>query len=161
MCRSSSADDIRRRALQWWWLAAAGLCVHGVALAQAYPAAVSDLVANAKAQVKTIDLESFKAALDRNDAGIVIDVREPAEYAAGHVPSAINIPRGLIELRIWPRVGFPEHTDASTKLTLYCSTGVRNMLAAKSLRDLGLRNVIAVDMRIEDWTKAGYPLVQE
>jgi rhodanese-related sulfurtransferase len=48
-----------------------------------------------------------------------------------------------------------------TKITLYCGSGVRCILAAKSLRDLGFTNVVAVDMRLADWAKAGYPLVSE
>jgi rhodanese-related sulfurtransferase len=130
-------------------------------MAQGYPRVVNELIASARAQIKTIDVAAFKSALDRNDAGLIIDVREPAEYAGGHVPAAINIPRGLIELRIWPHVGYPGNADMGRKMTLYCGSGVRCILAAKSLQDLGFGNVTAVDMRIEDWANAGYPLTRE
>ena len=103
---------------------------------------------------------AFKSALDRNDLGLLVDVREPAEYADGHIPVAINVPRGVIELRIWAYVGFPDKTDMSKKMTLYCGSGVRCILAAKSLQDLGFGDVTAVDMRIDDWAKAGHPLVR-
>ena len=142
-------------------LGACGFWIHGAAVAQDYPRAVNELVASAKAQVRTIDLAAFKSALDRNQAGLVIDVREPAEYAGGHVPGAINIPRGVIELRIWPHVGHPGNTDMNKKMTLYCASSVRCILAAKSLQDLGFTTVTAVDMKIGDWAKAGYPLVAE
>ena len=49
----------------------------------------------------------------------------------------------------------------SKKITLYCASGARCALAMKSLQDLGLSNVTAADMRIEDWTKAGYPLTKD
>jgi rhodanese-related sulfurtransferase len=142
-------------------LGAFAICLYGAAVAQDYPRAVNELVASAKAQVRTIDLAAFKSALDRKDAGLVIDVREPPEYAGGHVPGAINIPRGVIELRIWPHVGYPGNTDMNRKMTLYCGSGVRCILAAKSLQDLGFTSVTAVDMKIGDWAKAGYPLVTE
>lgn len=161
MCRSTSADGTRRRSGRFWLLAAIGVGLHGAAAAQNYPPVVDALIANAKAQVRTIDLATFKAALDNKEAGLIIDVREPAEYAAGHVPSAINLPRGIVDLRIWPMAGFPDKTDLDKKITLYCSTGARDILAAKSLQDLGFRNVSAVDMRIDDWAKAGYPLVKD
>ena len=74
--------------------------------AQNYPSSVTALVARTKAQVKTIDMATFKSALERNRLGLIVDVREPAEYADGQIPGAINIPRGLIEFRIWPHVGF-------------------------------------------------------
>jgi len=138
-----------------------GLLCTQWAWAQSYPQSVTDLVVQAKAQLATLDLAKFKAGFDASSLGLIIDVREPAEYAAGHVPGALNIPRGLIEFRIWPHVGFPDKLDLSAKITLYCGSGARAALAAKSLRDLKFTNVTAADMRFEDWTRAGYPLVAE
>lgn len=108
-----------------------------------------------------MDLAKFKSGLDSGSLGLIIDVREPAEYAAGHVPGALNIPRGLIEFRIWSQVGFPDTLDLNAKITVYCGSGARAALAAKSLQDLKFTNVTAVDVRFEDWVKAGYPLVGE
>ena len=142
-------------------LLAIGVFTAGWSAAQGYPSSVKDLVARTKAQVRTIDMASFKSALDKREAGLVVDVREPDEYRSGHVPGAINIPRGLIELSIWPHVGFPDSTDLGKRITLYCGSGTRCILAAKSLQDLGFTNAVAVDMRIADWAKAGYPLVTE
>ena len=56
--------------------------------------------------------------------GLLVDVREPGEYADGYIPGAVNLPRGVIELKIWPYVGFPDKTDLSRKITLYCGTGL-------------------------------------
>jgi rhodanese-related sulfurtransferase len=137
-----------------------GLWLPDRALAQSYPPAVTQLVATAKRRIKTIDMATFKSAFDKNEFGLLIDVREPEEFAKGYIPGAINVPRGVIELRIWPHIGFPDKTDMKKKMTLYCASGTRCVLAAKSLQDLGLSNVTAVDMRIDDWTKAGYPLVK-
>jgi rhodanese-related sulfurtransferase len=142
-------------------LLATGVFSTGWAAAQGYPSSVKDLVARTKAQIKTIDMTAFKSALDRHEVGLIVDVREPGEYESGHIPGAINIPRGLIELNIWPHVGFPDATDLNRKITLYCGSGTRCILAAKSLQDLGFTNVVAVDMRIADWAKAGYPLVTD
>jgi len=83
---------------------------------QRYPGSVSEFVASTKAQIRTIDMVTFKSALDKNDLGLIVDVREPGEYADGHIPGAINIPRGQIEFRIWPHVGFPDKTDMSKKI---------------------------------------------
>jgi rhodanese-related sulfurtransferase len=142
-------------------LIATGVFSTGWAAAQGYPPSVRELVARTRAQVRTIDMAAFKSALDKREAGLIVDVREPQEYLSGHVPGAINIPRGVIELDIWPHVGFPDATDLNRKITLYCGSGTRCILATKSLQDLGFTNVVAVDMRIADWAKAGYPLVKE
>jgi rhodanese-related sulfurtransferase len=129
--------------------------------AQNYPPSVTHLVAKAKAGIKTIDLAAFKVGLDRKSLGLIIDVREPDEFASGHIPGALNIPRGQIELGIWPQVGYPDHTDLAKRITLYCSSGTRSILAARSLRELGFKGVVAVDMKIADWTRARHPMVYE
>lgn len=141
-------------------VAAIALAIPGFVQAQNYPPSVGQMVAATKKQVKTVSLAEFKAMLDRNDAGIIVDVREPDEFAEGHIVGAVNEPRGLIEFTIWKHVGYPDKIDTSKKLTLYCKTGGRCALAAKSLQDLGFTNVASVDMKIEDWVKSGYPLVK-
>ncbi|HSD54959.1 MAG TPA: rhodanese-like domain-containing protein [Burkholderiales bacterium] len=137
------------------------LALPGYVTAQNYPPSVKELVANTRKQVKWIDMAAFKAAYDKKEAGVIVDVREPDEYADGYVPGAVNVPRGLIEFTIWEHIGFPDKTDLNKKVTLYCKTGGRCTLAAKSLQDLGLTNVTAVVMLFEDWKKAGYPVTKK
>jgi len=124
------------------------------------PAAVAGLVAAAREQVTHIDMAAFRKISETPGKAMIIDVREPDEFAAGHIPGAINIPRGVVEFRIWPFVGYPEHPDLATEMYLYCGWGSRSILAARSLQQLGLSRVIAVDMRLEDWQAAGFPLTE-
>jgi len=133
----------------------------GLSVAQNYPSSVKALVATTKKQIKTMDMAAFKAAFDKKSAGLIVDVREPGEFADGYVPGAINVPRGLIEFTIWEHIGFPDKTDMNKQISLYCRTGGRCALAAKSLQDLGLTNVTAVDMMFENWVKAGYPVTKK
>ena len=128
--------------------------------APAYPASINQMVAKTKSQIKTIDMAGFKSAYDRKDVGLLIDVRNENEFEDGFVPGAENVPRGLIEFRIWKMVGFPDKTDMNRKMTLYCASGGRCALATKSLQDLGFTNVTSVDMRFADWVKAGYPVAK-
>ena len=128
--------------------------------APSYPPTINQLVAATKAQVKTIKMADFKAAFDRKDLGLIVDVRNENEFADGYVPGAVNVPRGLIEFRIWKLVGFPDRTDMNAKMTLYCATGGRCALATKSLQDLGFTNVTSADMKFDDWVKAGYPVAK-
>ena len=124
------------------------------------PPVVAELVANAKAAVNTIDMQAFRALLDQPDHGFIIDVREPDAFATGHVPGAINIPRGVIEFRIWALIDYPQNAPADVKLTLYCKSGGRCALAAKSLKELGFVQATAVDMKLKDWVDAGYPMTE-
>ena len=128
--------------------------------APSYPPSVNQLIARTKSEIKTIKMDEFKSAFDRKALGLLIDVRNENEFADGFVPGAVNVPRGLIEFRIWKLVGFPEHTKMDAKLTIYCATGGRCALATKSLQDLGFTNATSVDMMFADWVKAGYPVAK-
>jgi len=124
----------------------------------AHPASVDALVAAAKRAVTTIDMRAFRGVVVHPGNALIVDVREPAEYRAGHVPGAVNVPRGLLEFKLWPHVGGAAHPDYRRRLYVYCGVGSRAALAARTLKTLGFTRVTAVDMRIADWDAAGYPL---
>jgi rhodanese-related sulfurtransferase len=136
------------------------LALPGLALAQQPPPAPNYPPVVTKKQVKTITLQQFKEAYDGKALGLVVDVRNENEFADGYIPGAINVPRGLIEFRIWKEIGFPAAVDMNRQMTLYCATGGRCALATKSLMDLGFTNVTSADMKFEDWVKAGYPVAK-
>ena len=125
-----------------------------------YPPQVKEMVMEARKHIKTIDMDAFRKVVDNPQGAMIIDVRESRSYAAGHVPGAINIPRGVIEFMIWKHVGFPDKTDYDKKVYLYCTKGGRCTLATKSLQDLGFTNVTAATIDLKEWHKAGHPLVK-
>jgi rhodanese-related sulfurtransferase len=104
-------------------------------------------------------MDQVKAAID-NPAIWIVDVREPDEFASGHIRNAINIPRGVIEFRIWEKVGYPDDTNMDQAMYLYCKAGGRCALATKTLRYLGFREVYRADMGIQQWVEAGNELVK-
>ena len=126
--------------------------------APSYPPTINQLVAKTKSEIKTIKMPEFKAAFDKKDLGMIVDVRNENEFEDGYIPGAVNVPRGLIEFRIWKLVGFPDKTDMGKKMTLYCASGGRCALATKTLMELGFTNVTSADMAFGDWVKAGYPV---
>lgn len=136
-------------------------CLLPAFAAETQPAAVDELVATARQQVTHIDMTAFRKISESPGKALIIDVREPNEFAAGHIPGAINVPRGLVEFRIWPFIGYPDHPNLAAELYLYCGWGTRSILAARSLQQLGLSRVVAVDMRLVDWQAAGYPMTDE
>jgi rhodanese-related sulfurtransferase len=125
-----------------------------------YPQALMDAVAAAKKATPVVTLEQLKAAID-DPAIWIIDVREPEEYAAGHIRSAINIPRGVIEFRIWENAGHPGKTNMDQVMYLYCKAGGRCALAARALKDLGFTEVYRTDLKLDEWVKAGNALVKD
>jgi rhodanese-related sulfurtransferase len=134
--------------------------VPAVVRAQNYPPSVAQKVQSAQKEVRTIGVMEFRKVVDHPGDALIIDVREPDEYATGHIPGTINIPRGLLEFQIWKQVGFPVKTDMSKQVYLQCSSGNRASLSAKSLHELGFTNVTAVVMTLDDWQKADNPFVK-
>jgi rhodanese-related sulfurtransferase len=102
-------------------------------------------------------MDEFRSVVKNPGNAIVIDVREANEYQNGFVTGALNIPRGLLEFKIWKQLGYPVQLDKSRKIYLYCKQGQRSLLSAVSLMQLGFSHVIAVDMKISEWEEAGYP----
>jgi len=114
---------------------------------------VKQWVANAKAAIKSVTIQDVKAAMDKKEKAIYLDVRDPNEYAAGHLPGAINISRGLLEFNVWDKI-----PDKNAKIYVYCKTGGRSALATKTLNDLGYKNAVLMNASFEDWIKANYPV---
>jgi len=136
------------------------LAIPSHAFAQNVPPVVSQKIQAAKKQVKTIAMEEYRKVVENPGEALIVDVREPNEFAAGHVPGAINIPRGVIEFQIWKQVGYPANLDLGRSVILQCQSGNRASLAAQSLAELGFTHTTAVVMSLDDWQQAGHPLVK-
>jgi rhodanese-related sulfurtransferase len=117
------------------------------------PQVVKDTVAKVKGEIKKVPAADVKAAIDTKERAVFLDVRDPGEYAAGHLPGAINVSRGTLEFNVWSKV-----PDQSAKIYVYCKTAGRSTLATKTLNDLGYKNAVLMDAQFEDWIKAGYPV---
>lgn len=114
-----------------------------------------DLVAAAKSRVQEIPLSQIDQAI--LDADVLIDVREADEFAAGHLPGAVHMSRGMIEFKI---SASPKLSARDSKLLLYCKTSGRAALAAASLLDMGYINVQSIQGGFDAWVSAGKPLVK-
>jgi rhodanese-related sulfurtransferase len=92
---------------------------------------------------------------------VLIDVREPAECATGHIPAAINLPRGFrIDAHPALPAGFvdPEPPRRRRPIVLYCRTGVRAALAAQALQRLGFDDACSIAGGIVARAEAGLPV---
>lgn len=106
-----------------------------------------DLVANAKQTIKEISVSEARQALSSH---LVLDVREPAEYAAGQLPNAVNIPRGLLEFQIGNHPEFAGQHAA--KIIVCCQSGGRSALATESLHKLGYVNAVSLAGGFKAWS---------
>ena len=98
--------------------------------------------------------ESFN--LIKNSKVVIIDVREESEvYNLGLVKNAIHIPRGLLEFKLSPNSpNNPVLIDDKTNILVYCAGGYRSALAAKTLLDLGFKNVYNLG-GFQEWVQSG------
>jgi rhodanese-related sulfurtransferase len=111
-----------------------------------------DFTAEAKKNICEISVSDAKARLDQGGY-LFLDCRTAKEYKMGHVPGAMNIPRGLLEFKIDKKV-----PDKKTKMVMYCKTGGRGCLATCTLCRMGYKNVENMDGGWKAWEKAGYPV---
>ncbi len=149
---------MRMRPLSLLAITASGmLSLHVLALAQSSPPMVKQKVEAAQKRVTVIGMDEYRKLVDNSGSALIIDVREPDEYAAGHVPGSINIPRGLIESQIWNHVGAPDKADMEKPIILQCQSGRRASLAAQPLEALGFTHTAAVVMGLDEWQRAGHP----
>jgi len=122
---------------------------------------VRDLIAAARACIREIGLQELAVF---REAGVpIIDVREPEEFAEGHIPGAVNIPRGLLEFEVdgHPAVAYRTAEELSHRerpVVLYCLSGGRSALAAAALQGLGFVSPLSLAGGILHWEDAGRPL---
>ena len=114
-----------------------------------------DLVIEAKANVCEIALQDAEEAIRKAD--VLIDVREADEFAAGHLPGAVLVPRGLLEFKL---SGTPALSGRDLKVVLYCKTSGRAALAAQAMQSTGYLNVSSVAGGFDAWAAAGKPVVK-
>src|SRR5687767_15433999 len=115
-----------------------------------------EMLAEARQVVPGQGPEDLARRLESDTPPVVIDVRDPDEYRDGHSESATNISRGFLEFRVATAV-----TDPATPVVLYCQTGLRSVLAAKALKELGYQNVINLQGGYQKWAQSGLPTVRE
>jgi rhodanese-related sulfurtransferase len=112
-----------------------------------------DLVDEARKGIREATIDDVKPRMERGDSFVLVDVREESEYAAGHLPGAVHLSKGVIERDIERAI-----PDPDVEIILYCGGGFRSALTAESLMKMGYRNVISMDGGIRAWREAGYPL---
>jgi molybdopterin/thiamine biosynthesis adenylyltransferase/rhodanese-related sulfurtransferase len=110
-----------------------------------------DLLQQTKAEIEEIDAARTRELLTE-DEPVLIDVRERGEWDEGHIPGAVHVPRGHLESRVEGIV--PDH---SQPVILYCASGSRSALAAKSLEELGYETVYSLAGGYTDWKRNGHP----
>lgn len=106
----------------------------------------------ARSSVPLENANELAARMRSGAACLLVDVREADEVDAGMLPGARHVPRGFLELRIETLAAIDE------PIVLYCASGTRSLLAARTLLDMGFKRVSSLAEGIEGWKAAGLPV---
>jgi rhodanese-related sulfurtransferase len=105
---------------------------------------IAEVIAQARVSL-TIVSAVEAVALVKDKEGVIIDVREPSEYAEKSAEGTINIPRGLLEMQMLQR-----YPDEAQTIFLHCATGARAILSAEQLKRVGYLNVSVITSNLDD-----------
>ncbi len=115
-----------------------------------------DLVAEANASVDKLTVEQAKGLVGQDDV-VFVDLRETKELESqGRIPGAVHAPRGLLEFHADP--ASPSHKpelSSGKRLVVYCASGGRSALGAKTLKDMGIGNVANMLGGFTAWKDSG------
>jgi sulfur-carrier protein adenylyltransferase/sulfurtransferase len=106
-----------------------------------------ELLAAAKTEITEVAARDAAAELGH---AVFLDVREPDEYDQGAIRGAVHIPRGNLEFNVEARL-----TDKAARVVVYCAAGVRSAFAAKTLQELGYRDVVSMAGGFNRWKDDG------
>lgn len=120
---------------------------------------VSELIAAARLLINQISVHEA-AELQRLDAAILIDLRDVRKLQRmGTVTGAFHAPRGMLEF--WVDPDSPYHKPVfrtDKKLVMFCASGLRSALAARTLQDMGMENVLDMDGGFTEWKMQDLPV---
>ena len=107
------------------------------------------LVDAIRVNIRECSIQDVQQRIAAGEKFLLFDVREESEYAAGHLPGAKSLGKGIIERDIEEVV-----SDVDREVVLYCGGGFRSALAADNLQKMGYTNVISMDGGFRGWKEA-------
>ena len=115
-----------------------------------------ELMAEARDSVPEVTIDEVQAQMENGARPALLDVREREEYREGHLEGSVPLPRGFLEMRIEEAV-----PDKRTPIVAYCAGGVRSLIAARTLKEMGYENVTSMSGGYTAWKNAGYKWVAD
>src|SRR2546427_4797933 len=109
------------------------------------------LMEEARQVIPEVTIDEVKNRLERGEKWALLDVREREEYREGHLDGSVSLPRGFLEMRVEEAV-----PDKSAPLIAYCAGGVRSLIAARTLKEMGYENVVSMAGGYTAWKNGGH-----
>jgi rhodanese-related sulfurtransferase len=113
---------------------------------------VAQMLEEASRAVPFMSMRELCRRIEAGGGGLtLLDVRERDAFEAGHLPGALHLARGQLELRVDEVV-----PDPATRVVVYCELGKISTLAVRTLREMGYLRAVALDGGMKAWREAGY-----
>ena len=117
---------------------------------------LQDVLNAAREVVPEVSTDQVADRISQGEAGVLVDVREKEEFREGHLPGAVSVPRGFLELQIEAAV-----PDRDTPIIAYCQGGTRSLIAGKALSEMGYTNIVSMAGGYGQWKGAGHEWVTD
>ncbi len=116
-----------------------------------------DIMAEARKEIPEVSAQQVNDLLKNNGKSpVMLDVRESDEWRQGHLEGALPLPRGFLEIKVESAV-----PDKNAPIIAYCAGGVRSLLAAKVMKEMGYQNVSSMAGGYAAWKNGGFKWVQD
>ena len=116
-----------------------------------------EIMADARKEISEVTAQQVNELLKNNGKSpVVLDVRESDEWRQGHLEGAIPLPRGFLEIKIESAL-----PDKNAPIIAYCAGGVRSLLAAKAMKEMGYQDVSSMAGGYAAWKNGGFKWVQD
>ena len=116
-----------------------------------------EIMADARKEIPEVTAQQVNELLKNNGKSpVVLDVRESDEWRQGHLEGAIPLPRGFLEIKVESAL-----PDKNAPIIAYCAGGVRSLLAAKAMKEMGYQNVSSMSGGYAAWKNGGFKWVQD
>lgn len=135
------------------------LVASGMGAAAAAEKTTDQLLEEAKAAVKNVQISDVKKMIEAKEGIVVLDVRDMRGFVLEHLPGAQNMSRAV---NLSPRI--LEHhmqktvPDKGARIIVYCDFDTRSPLAVKAMNEIGYVNAVYMKGGLKAWKEAGYPL---
>src|SRR5688572_12287215 len=116
-----------------------------------------EIMAEARKEVPEVTPQHVNDLLTNNGKShVLLDVRESDEWRQGHLEGALPLPRGFLEIKVESAI-----PDKNAPVIAYCAGGVRSLLAAKAMKEMGYQNVASMSGGYTAWKNGGFKWVQD
>jgi molybdopterin/thiamine biosynthesis adenylyltransferase/rhodanese-related sulfurtransferase len=115
-----------------------------------------DIVEEARSLVPELTCDEVRTLSKAKAPPVLLDVREKEEFREGHLPGAVSLPRGFLEIQVEGKV-----PDKTQPVVAYCQSGTRSLLAGRILREMGYEDVRSMAGGFGAWKNGGFEWAQD